>query len=140
MPELPIGIYLSHVARTVSRAFAGALAEAGGSLPSWHVLLALKSGDPASQRDLAAAVGVSEATLTHHLNAMEAAGLLTRRRDPANRRARVVELTPDGEAAFARMRDAAAAFERRIGSSVGADELTALRAVLARLAAAACAS
>jgi len=133
-------MYLSHVARAVSRAFGEALAEAGGSLPAWLVLLALKSGDAASQRDLAAAVSISEATLTHHLNAMEAAGLLTRRRDPANRRVHIVELTAEGEAAFERMRAAAAAFERRIGCHVGDEELAALRATLSKLTASVSAS
>jgi MarR family transcriptional regulator for hemolysin len=70
----------------VSRAFDEALAEAGGSLPIWLVLLSLKSGRAANQRELAEAVGVTEATLTHHLNAMKALDLLTRRRGRENRR------------------------------------------------------
>ncbi|MGH9057132.1 MAG: MarR family winged helix-turn-helix transcriptional regulator, partial [Acidimicrobiales bacterium] len=65
----------------VSRAFDDALAEAGGSLPVWLVLLNLKINPSASQRELAEAVGVREATVTHHLNAMENDGLVTRRRD-----------------------------------------------------------
>ena len=52
----------------------------------WLVLLNLKTRRLANQRELAEAVGIREATLTHHLNAMEAGGLITRRRDTANRR------------------------------------------------------
>src|ERR1700759_1828343 len=103
----PLGLHLNRVARTVSRAFDESLAEAGGSLPVWLVMISLKSRTVASQRELAEAVGVQGATLTHHLNAMESAGLVTRRRDPQNRRLHVVQLTADGEALFPRLRAAA---------------------------------
>jgi MarR family transcriptional regulator for hemolysin len=99
----------------------------------WLVLLNLKSGRAANQRELAAAVGVTEATLTHHLNAMEASGLLTRRRDPDNRRVHVVELTDDGEEAFTRLRNAAVAFDRRLRRGLSAEELATLEGLLTRL-------
>ena len=92
--HLPLGLHLTRVARTVSRAFDETLTEAGGSLPVWLVLISLKSRTLASQRELAEAVGIQGATLSHHLDAMESAGLVTRRRDPANRRLHLVELTP----------------------------------------------
>jgi MarR family transcriptional regulator for hemolysin len=131
----PIGLHLAYTARVVSRAFDEALAEAGGSLPVWLVLLNLKTRRIANQRELAAAVGIREATLTHHLNAMESDGLLTRRRDTANRRVHVVELTEAGEAAFARLRDAAVAFDRRLRRGISAEELGAFERLLDRLAA-----
>jgi MarR family transcriptional regulator for hemolysin len=131
----PIGLNLARAARVVSRAFDAALGEAGGSLPMWLVLLNLKIGRAANQRRLAEAVGVTEATLTHHLNAMEAAGLVTRRRDPDNRRVHVVELTDAGEAAFLRLREAATAFDRRLRRGLSADEISTLEDVLNRLAA-----
>jgi MarR family transcriptional regulator, transcriptional regulator for hemolysin len=132
----PIGLHLSAATRMVTRAFDEALGEAGGSMPVWLVLLNLKMrGQVANQRELAAAVGIREATLTHHLNAMESDGLLTRRRDPGNRRVHVVELTEAGEAAFLRMRDAALAFDRRLRQGIGAGELAAFEDVLNRLAA-----
>jgi MarR family transcriptional regulator for hemolysin len=126
---------LARTARLVTRAFDEALAEAGGSVPMWLVLLNLKIGRAANQRELAEAVGVTEATLTHHLNAMETSGLLTRRRDRENRRIHVVELTEAGETAFLRLRDAAVAFDRRLRRGVSADELATLEGVLGRLAA-----
>ena len=131
----PLGLTLARAARVISRAFDEALADAGGSLPMWLVLLNLKIGRAGNQRRLAEAVGVTEATLTHHLNAMETAGLLTRRRDPNNRRIHVVELTDAGEAAFMRLREAAMAFDRRLRRGVSAGETAALEDVLSRLAA-----
>jgi MarR family transcriptional regulator, transcriptional regulator for hemolysin len=130
----PVGLQVHQAAREIGRAFDDELARAGGSLPAWLVLLAMKSAAASSQRELAAAVGVREATLTHHLNAMERAGLLSRRRDPANRRVHIVELTAAGEEAFARLRDAAIAFDRRLRHGISSEEVATLGGLLRRLA------
>lgn len=129
----PIGLHLASAARVVSRAFDEALTEAGGSLPVWLVLLNLKLRRPANQRELAEAVGVREATLTHHLNAMDSEGLITRRRDTTNRRIHVVELTESGEETFLRLRSSAVAFDGRLRAGVTEDELASLEGVLDRL-------
>ena len=129
----PLGLHLTRVSRTVSRAFDDALAAAGGSLPVWLVMISLKSGQLASQRELAEAVGVQGATLTHHLNAMESAGLVTRRRDPENRRLHLVELTPAGDALFLRLRDAATAFDQQLRTGLSHDEASQLETLLTRL-------
>lgn len=131
----PTGLQVSRTARAVSRAFDDALEQAGGSLPMWLILLNLKIGRPGNQRELAAAVGVRDATLTHHLNAMDARGLVTRRRDEANRRVHVVELTEEGEAAFLRLRDAAVAFDRRLNAGLTDADRDTLDTLLSRLAA-----
>jgi MarR family transcriptional regulator for hemolysin len=132
---VPIGLRLAQASRTVERAFDAALAEAGGSLPVWLVLLNLKVLRPANQRALAEAVGITGATLTHHLNAMHAQGLIARARDDANRRVQVVTLTEAGEAAFLRLREAAIAFDTRLRAGFAEPDLTTLAANLDRLAA-----
>jgi MarR family transcriptional regulator for hemolysin len=119
----------------VSRAFDDALARADGSVPVWLVLISLKSQPVRNQRELAEAVGVREATLTHHLNSMDEQGLITRRRDPANRRVHLVELTEAGEAAFQRLRGVATAFDQRLRAGLSGDEVSQLEALLGRLAA-----
>jgi MarR family transcriptional regulator for hemolysin len=129
----PIGLQLGSTAKAVSRAFDDALAAAGGSLSSWLILISLKSGRMDNQRALAEAVGIQGATLTHHLNAMESDGLITRRRDPANRRVHVVELTEQGEAAFHRMRTAAVGFDRRLRAGISEKEVGLLADLLGRL-------
>jgi MarR family transcriptional regulator, transcriptional regulator for hemolysin len=131
----PVGLRLTQVSRAVSRAFDEALAAAGGSLPVWLVLLSLKTQRLASQRELAEAVGIREATLTHHLNAMEDGGLIARRRDPANRRVHVVELTEAGEAAFVSLRGAAMAFDRRLRRGISEQRIAEFDAMLGLLAA-----
>ena len=132
---LPIGLRLNQTARTVERAFDDALGEVGGTLPVWLILLNLKLRKPANQRELAEAVGVREATLTHHLNAMEARGLLTRTRDAANRRVHVVALTEAGETAFVRMRDTAMAFDAKLRTGLADADVVTLSTLLGRLAA-----
>lgn len=129
----PIGMELAAVARVVGRAFDEALTAAGGSRPTWLVLLSLKTRAVANQRELAAAVGVQGATLTHHLNAMESDGLLTRRRDPGNRRVHLVELTDAGEAAFHRMRGVAVEHDTRLRAGFADAEIDRLRELLDRL-------
>ena len=129
----PLGLHLTRISRTVSRAFDDTLAEAGGSLPVWLVLISLKSRTLASQRELAEAVGIQGATLSHHLDAMESAGLVTRRRDPANRRLHQVELTPAGDALFLRLRGVATAFDRRLRAGLSEGDVGQLEALLTRL-------
>lgn len=129
----PIGLHLATTARVVSRAFDAALVAAGGSLPTWLVLMSLKTRATANQRELAAAVGIQGATLTHHLNGMESDGLLTRRRDPANRRVHLVELTEQGEAAFHRLRQVAIAHDRQLREGLADHELDLVRHVLSRM-------
>lgn len=133
--QQPVGLQLNQTARTVGRAFDDALAEAGGSLPVWLVLLAMKTRSLASQRELAEVVGIREATLTHHLNALEAAGMISRHRDPANRRIHVVELTPAGDKMFLTLREAAIAFDQRLREGITEPEIAILRELLARLVA-----
>lgn len=126
---------MQRVAKLLNRAFEDELEAAGGSVPTWLILLSLKSGRPETQRELAAAVGIQGATMTHHLDALERAGLVTRSRDPSNRRSQRVQLTNEGDAAFARLRKVAMSFDKRLRSGLSADELAAVGEVLDRLAA-----
>jgi MarR family transcriptional regulator for hemolysin len=130
----PIGLQLANTAKTVSRAFNDALAEAGGSTPVWLVLLSIVQGKPGSQLDLARAVGIEGPTLTRHLDGLEEAGLVVRRRDPDDRRAIRVELTEAGERLFAELRDAAIAFNGKLTAGFDPVELDQLHALLDRLA------
>lgn len=131
--QQPIGLTLTRTAKAVSRAFDARLTEAGGSLPVWLVLLSLRTQQLGTQRQLAEAVGIQGATLTHHLNAMEDDGLVTRRRDPTNRRVHLVELTPAGEALFDRLRAAAVAHDERLRAGLTHDDLQHLEDLLNRM-------
>lgn len=129
----PIGLRLAGTARVVGRAFDEALAAAGGTTPIWLILISLKSRQLGNQRELAEAVGIQGATLTHHLNAMEKDGLVTRRRDPGNRRVHVVELTEEGDRMFHRLREVAMSFDSRLRADLSDEQAAVFEEVLARL-------
>ena len=129
----PIGLRLARTAKVVGRAFDDALAEVGGSLPVWLVLVSLKARVPGAQRELAEALGIEGPTLTHHLARMEAAGLVSRHRDPDNRRIQRVELTAAGEAEFERLRHRVVAFDERLRTGMTVADVAALGALLDRL-------
>jgi MarR family transcriptional regulator for hemolysin len=97
------------------------------------VLISLKTHPGANQREVARAAGIQGATLTHHLNAMEEAGFVTRRRDPTNRRVHVLELTDEGEALFERLAKAAIAFDRALRAGISDRDLATARSVFAKL-------
>ena len=133
LTSVPIGMDLFRTTKKLAQAFEARLVEAGGSLPVWLTLLSIKSQASANQRELAGMIGIQGATLTHHLNAMERQGLLTRRRDPANRRMHQVELTDAGDALFLRLRDVAVAFDRRLRSGLPDERIAELAGALAAL-------
>lgn len=133
LTSVPIGMDLFRTTKVLSQAFEARLVEAGGGLPTWLTLLSIKSQASANQRELAGMIGIQGATLTHHLNAMEKQGLLTRRRDPANRRVHRVELTDAGEALFLRLRNVAVAFDKRLRAGIPDDRIAQIAATLATL-------
>jgi MarR family transcriptional regulator for hemolysin len=131
LTSVPIGMDLFRTTKVLSQAFEARLAEVGGGLPTWLTLLSIKSQASANQRELADMIGIQGATLTHHLNAMEKQGLLTRRRDPANRRVHRVELTDAGEALFLRLRDVAVGFDKQLRAGIPDDRIAQVAATLA---------
>jgi MarR family transcriptional regulator for hemolysin len=129
----PIGRQLARTSKLLTRAFEHELALAGGSLPTWLILLSLKSRSWRTQRELAEALGIEGPTLTHHLAGLERAGLVRRTRDPDNRRVQRVDLTEAGDAAFRRLRRAASRFDQRLRSGLDDGEIQQLRDLLAQL-------
>ncbi|EJL31210.1 transcriptional regulator [Caulobacter sp. AP07] len=129
----PIGFVLFQTSKVVARAFDDAMVEAGGSQPTWLVLLSLMPGGERSQSELAQAVGVQGPTLTHHLNGLEAQGLIVRARDPVDRRSHQVTLTPAGRARFLTLRQTAERFDARLRGDLGDAAVDQLRDLLAQL-------
>jgi MarR family transcriptional regulator for hemolysin len=128
-----VGLLVHRTAKLLNRAFDDALAVVGGSSSTWLVLSSLKNSDARTQGELAEAVGIRQPTLSHHLDGLERAGLVTRDREPGNRRVQRVALTDAGEQLFLRMRRAAAAFDGRLKAGLDDDEVAGLRRLLAHL-------
>jgi MarR family transcriptional regulator for hemolysin len=129
----PIGLQLAHSAKHVGRAFNDALAEVGGSVPTWFILTNLKGDEWRTQHELARALRIEGPTLTRHLDGLEEEGLVVRRRDPHDRRAVSVELTEAGRAKHAEMLRAVQAFNRRLLAGLNDGEINELRTLLGRL-------
>jgi MarR family transcriptional regulator, transcriptional regulator for hemolysin len=133
---IPIGLRLARTARVVSQAFDRALAEAGGSASTWQVLLLVRSQNWGTQSEMAEQMGITGATLTHHLNSLEERGLVRRWRETSNRRVQRVELTEAGIELFDRLREVALRHDRRLRSTLDAQETAQLAELLDRLQAA----
>jgi MarR family transcriptional regulator for hemolysin len=129
----PIGLHLTRTARVVSQAFERAMAEAGGSAAAWQVLVLVRAEQWGTQARMAEAMGITGATLTHHLNALEAQGLVRRWREESNRRVQRVELTPEGEALFERLREVAVEHDERLRSRLTNEETQLLGDLLDKL-------
>ena len=129
----PIGLQLTKTARSVSQAFERAMADAGGSAAAWQVLLLVRSGQWDTQSGLAKAMGVTGATMTHHLNSLESQGLVRRWREESNRRVQQVELTDAGVELFDRLRQVAMRHDARLRSGFSERELTQLSKLLSKL-------
>jgi MarR family transcriptional regulator for hemolysin len=112
------------------------MAEAGGSAVAWQVLLLVRSEKWGTQAQIAEAMGITGATLTHHLGAMEDQGLVRRWREPGNRRVQRTALTPAGEMLFERLREVAVAHDERLRSLLTDQEIALLAELLDRLQAA----
>jgi MarR family transcriptional regulator for hemolysin len=121
------------VAKELSRSFDDVLVATGGSTPVWQVLRSLSTGAHRTQADLAAAIGVRQPTLTHHLDAMERAGLVRREREESNRRVQRVTVTESGEHLFLRLRRAAASFDGRLRAGLEDADVADLRRLLDQL-------
>jgi MarR family transcriptional regulator for hemolysin len=136
--DMPIGLRLARTARTVAQAFERAMAEAGGSAATWQVLLLVRTQNLShrpTQSAMARTMGITAATLTHHLNALERQGLVRRWREPDDRRSQRVELTEQGSELFDRLRGVAVAHDARLRSGLSDAEAEQLAGLLDRLAA-----
>jgi len=134
-PEHPIARELVFTAKAIREAFERVLEDAGGSLGTWIVLSALTHDGPFSQRDLAGHAQLEGATITHHVDRLERAGLVRRVVDPVDRRVRRIEATAAGKELRARLVEAAIGFEQELLTDIAPAEIAALRGVLARLSA-----
>jgi MarR family transcriptional regulator for hemolysin len=124
----PLGRQLVFTAKSLREAFEDVLAGSGASLPGWIVLSTLADVGRVSQAALAGHVHLEGATITHHIDRLEAAGLVRRALDPADRRVRMLELTDTGAALYGRLLAAAIEFQGVVMAGLDAED----RAGLAR--------
>ncbi|WP_418958223.1 MarR family winged helix-turn-helix transcriptional regulator [Streptomyces tritici] len=127
-----LGFLLSYRGELTGARIRAALAVAGLHPRNAMTLMQLAPG-AMSQRDLAAALEVDPSQLVAILNDLESAGLCERRRDPADRRRHIVELTDAGSAALDQVDAAVGEAERELFADLTAEEQDVLRRLLDRV-------
>jgi DNA-binding MarR family transcriptional regulator len=103
-----IAYLLSDSARLLRRTFDMQVRAAGVTGPQARLLLLLGLHEGQNQGFYAEQLDVEAITLGRMLDRMEEAGLIERRRDPADRRAWRVHLTESGQQRLPRLRDSVA--------------------------------
>lgn len=86
------------------------------------------------QAELAAALGIEQPSLVRLLDQLGAAGLLQRQEDPQDRRAKILRLTPTGQAAAARAAALLASLREELLGDAGLADLQAANRVLQAMA------
>jgi MarR family transcriptional regulator for hemolysin len=129
----PVGRQLVFTAKSMREAFEDMLATEGASLPSWVVLSALADMGSVTQGALATHVHLEGATITHHVDKLEAVGLVRRRLDPDDRRVRRLELTEAGAELHRRLLGAVIALQRRVLAGIDPADMDALARCLATI-------
>jgi DNA-binding MarR family transcriptional regulator len=110
--------------------------ERTGLHPYHHAVLAvLDEGSRETQGSIADALGYDRGQLVGLLDELEDRGLVERRRDPADRRRHMVEMTPEGKAELRKLRSLSRRLEAEILSPLDESERAQLHALLLRLAA-----
>jgi DNA-binding MarR family transcriptional regulator len=129
-----LGALCAGAGRSLAEAERPVLARHGLSMWQYVVVVALAQGSAPSQLVLAQQIRYDKTRLIALLDALEAEGLVVREPDPADRRARVVRLTPAGIRRHAAVRDAIREVEDRKLAGLAPEARRLLRAALAHLA------
>ncbi len=125
---------LAAASRSVIALYRPVLEPLGLTHPQYLVMLALWERSPRTVRDISETLLLDPATLSPLLKRLEAAGLLTRERNPVDERALDVSLTFSGRILRARAERVPAQIVARLGMSVA--ELENIRDGLTELIAA----
>jgi len=128
-----LGFLLARHGQVMNARLRQALACSGLSPRQGAALSRLSAAGPVTQQALGEALAVDASALVAVLNDLEGQGRVARRRDPADRRRHIVEITPAGEQALAAMDAAVGSVEREVLGDLEPEEIAQLHALLARV-------
>jgi DNA-binding MarR family transcriptional regulator len=130
-----LGWALGVVFRSYVKAAGAAFADVPAGPRGYQVLAAATRGEPGSQLALAQHLGVDRTVMTYLLDDLERAGLIERRPDPADRRARRIVATAHGRERLDDLDRRLRAAEQQVLAALETEEdRAAFRALLRRLA------
>jgi DNA-binding MarR family transcriptional regulator len=104
-PQRSFGFLISEVSRLLRRRFDRRARALGLTRAQWRVLAYLNRNEGINQSSLAEILEIEPITLVRQLDRLEAAGLIERRLDPADRRVRLLHLTGKARPILKRMRE-----------------------------------
>lgn len=98
--------------------------------PLLHLLLL---GDGTRQKDLADSLGIKGPSLVRLLDVLLARGLVRRVEDETDRRAKLLFLTPEGQAEVNRIQETILALENELFGNLGKEEVVQMERFITRL-------
>lgn len=133
-PRSRFGVSFVLLARRWRRALDHRLAEIGLTDATWAPLIHLQdSGDGISQKDLAALLGIDGSSLVRLLDILAARGLLERRTDKTDRRAKLIFLTDAGRDAVVDIRRLLLKSEAEMLTDLSDDEITLMLGLFTKI-------
>jgi MarR family transcriptional regulator for hemolysin len=130
--ETNLGWLLAQASHVLSTEMTAAFEARAQTPRGYCVLTAARTGEY-TQKEIADAVGLDKTTMVVTVDALERDGLARRVPSPHDRRARVIEVTPEGEKAVAEGEELVAAIQEQVLAALPAAEREALMAGLATL-------
>lgn len=137
--KVSCGVLLFRLSRASGEGLGGALDRLGMRAPEFAVLHLLHDSGPISQQALGRALRIHPSNLVALIDELERRELLTRRRDAADRRRYLLELTTEGRRRLEQAERVALEAEREMLAPLSSAEREALRDYLTRLAGHSCA-
>ena len=135
--EEHLGWLMSRAGHALGAALTESLAPLGLNLRDYAVLIAAEravtTGSPRTQLALSRAARLDKSTMVVALDALEGEGLVERKPDPRDRRARTVEVTDAGRELLARAEGIVVDVEDGVLSDLDDEEQRVLRDLLRRL-------
>jgi DNA-binding MarR family transcriptional regulator len=129
-----LGLLLRRAHWRAAAVMGEALRPLGIELRHFAVLIELVNNGPTVQRDLVAATGSDKAGIMRVVDDLERKGLAVRKAVPGDRRARAVEITPQGLELFDAVHVVAEPLAERLVAELGPGEPEKLKELLTRLA------
>ncbi len=137
-----LGMLLADASRLLRRRFEQESRDIPMTSAQLHIIARLTRNEGIGQAALAAILDIEPMTLSRHVDRMEAAGLVERRQDPSDRRARQLFTTPRSRELLAPMRAKAAVVYDQVQAGLSEEArsalLAALETIVANLSATVC--
>lgn len=125
-----LGFLISDVSRMMRKRFDERARSLGATRAQWKALFTLSRNEGVNQGALADLLEVEPITLCRMVDRLEESGLVERRRDPADRRAWRIHLTPAALPVIERLRAYADDLFAQVLVGVGEDDRAVLHAAL----------